>query len=286
VKVIDPVEALVGRREVALLDVPSVRRMADVLAVRTGEKSWVRTLVAGVDRFADLTGHRDLDGLLIEARADPTVAERALEDLANALDGLPDASVAGLAMGPKVWFRLNRVAVPWRPLPALRSRPPLAEEPPADRVVTLSMVGSGLHMSELLRLRVRDLGSLDADGWVVPDIDAEPLAVCYRRLRDASTERVTFLSFHARTAVLAHLEGRRLAGFEVGPSAPLVAGPRGRAATRATVATARRRSSELIRVGNRINVELCRSTGEFFRHWGLPGSRWVPSPDTDGGDPR
>jgi hypothetical protein len=49
------------------------------------------------------------------------------------------------------------------------------------------------------------------------------------------------------------------------------------------VAAARRRSNALIRAGSQLNVELCRTTGEFFRTWGLPGSRFVPVHDVDGG---
>jgi hypothetical protein len=32
----------------------------------------------------------------------------------------------------------------------------------------------------------------------------------------------------------------------------------------------------VIRSSSALNVELCRTTGEFFRTWGLPGSRFVP----------
>ena len=42
------------------------------------------------------------------------------------------------------------------------------------------------------------------------------------------------------------------------------------------LARARRRSNAIIRAGSNLNVELCRKTGEFFREWGLPGSRFVP----------
>jgi len=31
----------------------------------------------------------------------------------------------------------------------------------------------------------------------------------------------------------------------------------------------------LIRAGSEVNVTLCRTTGDFFREWGLPGSRFV-----------
>jgi hypothetical protein len=277
--VTDPASALAGRRERSLLELPSVARMATVLAERCREPSWVRTLVASLDRFRSLGGHDDLEALLAAARADPAVGDRALVSFASALDGQPDAAVAGLAMGAKVWFRLNGVPVAWRTLPAAVEARRLPEKglgDPAERLLVLAPIGSGLHLAELLRLRVGDLGSLDADGRLLPDPEAEPLAVSYTQRRGRTAERITFLSFPARTAVLEHLERRRLAGLDTGPAAPLVAGPDGRPAGRAAVARARRRSNAIIRAGSNLNVELCRKTGEFFREWGLPGSRFVP----------
>jgi hypothetical protein len=277
-----PAVALAGRRELHLLELPSVARMAGVLAERCREPSWVRTLVAALDRFGQLTGQLDLEALLAAARADPAVADRSLAALARALDGQPDAAVAGLAMGPKVWFRLNGVPVAWRPLPAAtaaRRLPEAGLRDPGERVLVLAPIGSGLHLAELQRVRVGDLGSLDADGQVLPEPAAEPLAVRYRQLRGRPAERVTFLSFAARAAVLDDLERRRSAGIDTGPGAPLVAGPDGRPAGRATVARARRRANAVIRAGSNVNVDLCRKTGEFFREWGLPGSRFTPVPE-------
>jgi hypothetical protein len=276
---IDPARALAGRRERALLELPSVGQMAAVLAERCREPSWVRALVASLDRFRLLSGHHDLEALLAAARADPRVADRSLAAFAAALDGQPDAAVAGLAMGPKVWFRLGGVPVPWRPLPtavAARNLPEAGLPDPADRVLVLAPIGSGLHLAELLRLEVGDLGSLDAGGRLLPDPEAEPLAVRYQQRRGRPVERITFLSFAARGAVLDHLAGRRLAGVDTGPRSPLVAGPDGRPASRAAVARARRRANAIIRTGSNLNVELCRKTGEFFREWGLPGSRFTP----------
>jgi hypothetical protein len=277
-----PAVALAGRRELHLLELPSVARMAGVLAERCREPSWVRTLVAALDRFGQLTGQLDLEALLAAARADPAVADRSLAALARALDGQPDAAVAGLAMGPKVWFRLNGVPVAWRPLPAAtaaRRLPEAGLRDPGERVLVLAPIGSGLHLAELQRVRVGDLGSVDADGQVLPEPAAEPLAVRYRQLRGRPAERVTFLSFAARAAVLDDLERRRSAGIDTGPGAPLVAGPDGRPAGRATVARARRRANAVIRAGSNVNVDLCRKTGEFFREWGLPGSRFTPVPE-------
>ena len=277
----DPARALAGRRERSLLELPTVARMAAVLAERCREPSWVRTLVASLDRFRSLGGHDDLEALLAAARADPTVADRALVSFAAALDGQPDAAVAGLAMGAKVWFRLNGVPVAWRPLPAAvaaRRLPEAGLSDPAQRVLVLAPIGSGLHLAELLRVRVGDLGSLDADGRLVPDPEAEPLAVRYTQRRGRKAERITFLTFVARTAVLEHLAGRRAGGLDTGPSAPLIAGADGRPIGPSELARARRRSNAIIRAGSNLNVDLCRKTGEFFREWGEPGSRFRPVP--------
>src|SRR5919109_4234165 len=109
-----------GRRESALLALPSVQRMADVLAARCREQSWVRTSVASLERFRALAGYDDREALLTRARSEPAEAERALGSFAAALERMPHAptesQVAALAMGPKIWFRLNGVAIPWRPL--------------------------------------------------------------------------------------------------------------------------------------------------------------------------
>jgi hypothetical protein len=286
---VDADRALLGRREAGLLGLPSVRRMAEVLAVRCREGSWVRTLVAALDRFRVLTGTANLEDLLQAARAEVGVAEEALVGFARMLDGHPDAAVAGLAMGPKVWFRLNGVTVAWRPLPAsaaARRLPEQAIPDAGERVVLLGPVGSGLHLSELLRLRVGDLGSLDEHGGLVADPQAEPLAVGYQQLRNhAGIGRITFLSFPARQAVLEHLERRRRAGLDTGPTSPLICGADGQPTSHASVVRARRRANAIIRTGSALNVELCRTTGAFFRQWGLPGSRFTPTPTaTQGGE--
>jgi hypothetical protein len=276
--VTDPAVALAGRRERSLLELPSVGRMAAVLAERCREPSWVRTLVASLDRFRSLGGH-DLEELLAAARADPPLADRAMGGFARALDGQPDAAVAGLGMGAKVWFRLNGVPVAWRPLPSAavaRRLPEGGLADPVERLLVLAPIGSGLHLAELLRLRVGDLGSLDADGGLLPDPEAEPMAVGYQQRRGRRAERLTFLSFPARTAVVEHLERRRRQELDAGPEALLVAGPDGRPAGRAEIDRARRRSNAIIRAGSNLNVDLCRKTGEFFREWGEPGSRFTP----------
>jgi hypothetical protein len=92
--------------------------------------------------------------------------------------------------------------------------------------VLLAMIGSGLYLAELLRVRLGDLGSLGPDGELLADLEAEPLAVRFDHRRGV-------------------------------------------------VASARQRATNLIRTGNQLNAELCRTTGEFFRSWGLPGARFT-----------
>lgn len=254
---------------------PSVAHMVEVLERCCREPSWIRTLVPALDRFATLTGVDDLEGLIAAARRDPTVADASLLALSQALDGHPDTAVASLAMGPKVWFRLNGVDVAWRPLPARTGRPPPASNTSDDRLVLLALIGSGLYLAELLRVRLADLGSLDADGGIVGDPAAEPLAVRFEQRRGRVAERITFLSFAARQAVLDDIARRRALGWDVGPDAPLVVAVDGRPASVASASSARRRANDLIRASNRMNVDLCRATGEFFRAWGMPGSRFT-----------
>jgi hypothetical protein len=276
-------DILAGRRERALLAWPSVRRMAELLAARCREPSWVRTSVASLERFRTLTGHHDLEALLERARTEPAAAERALGAFASALTGATASQVAGLAMGPKIWFRVNGVMVPWRPLPGVLAPPSLRGAEPAalDRLVLLALIGSGLHLAELLRLRIGDVGSLDMAGRVIPEVDAEPLAVQHTPRRGRSGERITFLTYQARQVLLADLTRRANAGQSIGREAPLLVQSDGSAATRASVARARRLNAALIRSGNAINVELCRTTGDFFRAWGLPGSRFVGPEELD-----
>ena len=268
---------LAGRREGDLLAFPSVRRMTDILSQRCREPSWVRTSVASLERFRTMTGYADLEALREQALAEPALAEQALARFALALADYTDIQVSALAMGAKLWFRLNGIAVPWRPLGGKISPALLSATDPlgAERVILLALIGSGLQLAELLRLRMGDIGSLDSEGRLVPDIEADPLAVQFTPRRGRQIERITFLTYQARQALLASLEQSIPDGDAMQLDAPLITQADGSPATNASVARARRRSQSLIRAGSEVNVTLCRTTGDFFREWGLPGSRFV-----------
>ena len=263
-------QILQGRREGDLLTFPSVGRMADILSQRCREHSWVRTSVASLDRFRTMTGHEDLEALLEQARVTPTLAEQALADFASALNGYTDIQVSALAMGAKLWFRFNGVDVPWRPLAGRVSTPVLAlsDQQETERVILLGLIGSGLRLAELLRLRVGDIGSLDGEGQLIPDVEADPLAVRFTPRRGKPIERITFLTYQARQAILSSLAQR--GDHSLDPEAPLLVQQR----NRASIDQARQRSRSLIQAGSDANVAVCRVTGDFFREWGLPGSRF------------
>jgi len=269
-------QVLAGRREGELLAFPSVQRMANILAERCREESWVRTSVASLDRFRTTTGHSDLEALLQQAIAEPVVAEQALIAFATAMAGYTESQISGLAMGAKIWFRLNGVAVPWRPLAGIASPPalPTTDQQGVEHVILLALIGSGLRLAELLRLRLGDAGSLDSEGRLIPDIEADPLAVQFIPHRGKQTQRITFLMYQARQALLASLEQSTAAGKPLDLAMPLVAQSDGSKVTSASVKRARRRSKSLIRATSETNVALCRATGDFFREWGLPGSHF------------
>ena len=261
--------ALVGRREAALLEEPSVAAVAQLLVRRVREPAvWVRAAVTTLERFRREIAEGDLPELLRAGRADPAVAELSLRRLAARHDGLTGGQLAALAFGPRLWWTTSGVPVPWRPLSTAEGRVPMPgrDTDPDLRLLLLAVLGSGASETELLGVRVADAGRLDAEGRLVPDLDAEPLAVRYRDERDGR-EHVTFLSFEARAAVRDRLAG---AGVPE-PGQPLLL-PEARHA--ATSDRLRATSAALIGAGNDVNVSLCRATGDFFRAWGMPGARF------------
>jgi hypothetical protein len=260
-------QILQGRREGELLAFPSVAHMAEILSQRCREPSWVRTSVASLERFRTMTGNLDLEALRERALAEPIVAEQALASFASMLASYTDIQVSGLAMGPKLWFRFNGIAVPWRPLPgmAIPSALAIPSQPGADQIILLALIGSGLRLAELLRLRIGDIGSLDSEGHLIPDVEADPLAVQFVPRRGKPVERITFLTYQTRQVLLTSLKQRFATEQALDLEAPLIV---------SSAVQARQRSRSLIRAGNEVNVALCQATGNFFREWGLPGSRF------------
>jgi hypothetical protein len=239
--------------------------------------------VSTLDRFRVEAASGRLSPALAAARHDPTAAEDRIREWVTRDPAVTDTQAAALAFGPKLWLRANGVPVPWRPLggaPAPTRNAAHGDRPRAldnaARPLLLALAGSGMSAGELLTLRVRDAGSMDENGGLQPDLDAEPLAVRYR-VDGERTPRLAFLSYEARAAVQAALSDRGGAGQE--PSARLIGGP----PAEALLERARTRNEQLIAAGNDVNVATCRATGEFFRAWGLPGSRFSQQRQTSEG---
>ena len=249
--------ALRGRRELQLLEEPSVLAMAQLLVERCRDAApWVRAAVATLNEQTRQVG-------LTRWRADPAEADRSLQRLARRHDGLSAGQMASLSFGPKLWWTVAGVPVTWRPLSQGGGPRPLPSVQSGVRLLLLSVIGSGATQDELRAVRVADAGSLDAAGHIAPDLQAEPLAVTYR---DVAGEHLTFLSYEARQALL-DLRA------SLGPSGPddlLLPAKDAAEASTAALAT----GSALIGAGNDVNVTLCRATGDFFRSWGMPGARF------------
>lgn len=263
-------EALRDRRESALLALPSVRHTAELVASRCREPSWVRRVVTTLDRFQRLAGVADLETLRHDSRRDLGVAWSALQRFTAALDGLGPEQVAELAFGARLWLRTNGVLVPLRPLvdgaPAAVPAQLRPGSGPVARTAlpTLVLLGSGLTAQELRTVRLGDLGGVDEQLRLAPDLRAEPMAL---RFREAETGRefLTFLSLAAREAVLARV--RELGGPERADARAPLLRPN-------DLDRAAERDRALIGAGNDVNVALCRTTGDFFRTWGMPGARF------------
>jgi metal-sulfur cluster biosynthetic enzyme len=269
------VAALAGRREFALLSQPSVARLVRLLARRCrSPEPVIRAAVSTLDRFRVEAAASRLSPVLAVARNDPRAAEDRLREWVTRDPAVTDSQAAALAFGPKLWLRANGVPVRWRPLggapaptrnAARGDRPRALDE--AARPLLLALAGSGMSADELLTVRVGDAGSMDEEGGVQPDLSAEPLAIRYKP-DDGRTPRLAFLSYEARAAVHAALSDRD--GADQDPSARLIGG----LPAAALLERARTRHQQLIAAGNDVNVATCRATGEFFRVWGEPGSRF------------
>jgi hypothetical protein len=270
--------ALRDRREAGLLSLPSVARMAEVLAEQCRETSWVRLAVSTLDRFrAACVGEpQQLEVLLALARDEPETAMSALARFAACVSRYTASQVEALAFGTKVWLALEGVAVTWRPLRNdLQSAGPFGTRVRGDlKLVLQAMIGSGLALQELVAVRLGDVGVLIANGDVAPDVLASPLAIRYTPLEAPETRRLTFLPFHAQAELAASLARRAAAGESLEAGAPLIGDGSGGPADQSILGAARLHHERLIAAGNDVNVATCRATGDFFRVWGMPGGRY------------
>lgn len=273
---------LKNRRELALLELPSVMRVAEILAERVRRPDvWIRNSVTTIDRFGREVCDGDLEGTLAVCLQDAMSAELLLEKYRALHAGLTNVQMAALMFGPKLWFAFNGVEFVWDEGYAERPRIHIANSAKGDfdpevRLFMLSLIGTGLNFDELATIRIKDAGSLDSSGNLVPDLRSNPLAL---EFDTEEGRRITFLGEEARASLVDTLAGRDVASDEE----PLIA-PADTFEELRAVAEARGKST--IASNSRVDRVLCSTVGKFFLEWGIPGRNFyaengLPNPYDD-----
>jgi len=258
---------LKNRRELALLELPSVMRVAEILAERVRRPDvWIRNSVTTIDRFGREVCDGDLEGTLAVCLQDSMSAELLLEKYRALHVDLSNVQMAALMFGPKLWFALNGVEFVWDEGYAERPRIHIANSAkgdfdPAVRLFMLSLIGTGLNFDELATIRIKDAGSLDSSGNLVPDLRSNPLAL---EFETEEGRRITFLGEEARASLVDSLAGRDITSNEEPLIAPADTFEELRAAAEA-------RGKSTIASNSRVDRVLCSTVGRFFLEWGIPG---------------
>jgi hypothetical protein len=271
--------SLKNRREIILLEDPTVLKMASVLAERVRKPDvWIRSAVTTLDRFSREVCDGDLSQALAAGQEDPFTAEVLLQKYLYLHQDLTSIQTAALLFGPKLWWTINNVQIPWSSRYLTSPKFHIANSKngdfnPTTRLLMLSLLGTGLTFEEVASIKVKDAGSLDSDGRLVPNIESDPLAMEY----DTSEgRRITFLGEEARSSLVTLIKERApkaedplFAKWEDFENFKNKADIRGKA---------------LIETVNDVNVTLCKTVGDFFLEWGIPGRNFykengLPTPE-------
>lgn len=274
-----------NRREIALLDLPSVMRVGEILAQRVRRPDvWIRNAVTTLDRFQREVCNGDLEGTLHVCLQEPMSAELLLENYRRVHSDLTNIQMAALLFGPKLWLAFNGVEFVWDEGYAERPRVHVANSAkgdfdPATRLFMLSLIGTGLNFDELATIRIKDAGSLDGSGKLVPNLRSNPLAV---EFDTDEGRRITFFGEEARASLMEALEGREFTEEE-----PLVAPI---ASFDALREAAEAMGKSTIASNSRVDRMLCSTVGSFFLKWGIPGRNFyaengLPNPYEDKSNP-
>jgi hypothetical protein len=257
---------LKNRRELSLLEVPSVMRVASILAERTRKPDfWIRSAVTTLDRFSREVCDGDLEAALKAGQADPLTAELLNQKYLQMHQELTTVQLASLILGPKLWWTFNGVEVPWVKQFTDVPRAHIANSTKRDfdptvRLLMLSLVGTGLTFEELENIKVKDSGSLDKDGNLVENPLSDPLVL---QVETEEGPRITFLGEEAREALSHQIAVRNPKSED-----PLFADAED---FKRFMEHAEARGKSIIDTVNDVNVTLCKTVGDFFLEWGIPG---------------
>jgi hypothetical protein len=244
-------------------------RVACILAERTRKPDiWIRSAVTTLDRFSREVCDGDLEAALKAGQADPLTAELLNQKYLQMHQDLTSVQLAALILGPKLWWAFHGVDVPWVKQFTSVPRPHIANSKKGDfdpvvRLLMLSLVGTGLDFEELEKIKVKDAGSLDIDGNIVENPYSDPLVL---QFETKEGPRITFLGEEAREALHQQL---------------LIRNPKSEDSLFADAADFKRfmehaatRAESIIETVNGVNSELCKTVGDFFLEWGLPGRNY------------
>ena len=261
--------SLKNRRELSLLEIPSVMRVACILAERTRKPDiWIRSAITTLDRFSREVCDGDLEAALKAGQADPLTAELLNQKYLQMHQDLTSVQLAALILGPKLWWAFHGVDVPWVKQFTSVPRPHIANSKKGDfdpvvRLLMLSLVGTGLDFEELEKIKVKDAGSLDIDGNIVENPYSDPLVL---QFETKEGPRITFLGEEAREALHQQLAIRNPKSED-----PLFADA---ADFKRFMEHAATRAESIIETVNGVNSELCKTVGDFFLEWGIPGRNY------------
>jgi hypothetical protein len=271
--------SLKNRREIVMLEDPTVLTVASILAERMRKPDvWIRNAVTTLDRFSREVCDGDLGQALAAGQRDPFTAEVLLQKYLYLHQDLTSIQTAALMFGPKLWFTMNNVQIPWSSRFLAGPKFHIANSKkgdfnPTTRLLMLSLLGTGLTFEEVASIRVKDAGSLDSVGNLVPNLESDPLALEYET---AEGRRITFLGEEARASLVTVIKERN-----VQPDDLLFAEKKDFEdfKTKADI-----RGKALIETVNDVNVTLCKTVGDFFLEWGIPGRKFykengLPTPE-------
>jgi hypothetical protein len=257
---------LKNRRELSLLEIPSVMRVAAILAERTRKPDfWIRSAVTTLDRFSREVCDGDLESALKAGQADPLTAELLNQKYLQMHQDLTSVQLASLILGPKLWWTFNGVQVPWVKQFTTVPRSHIANSTkrdfdPTTRLLMLSLVGTGLTFEDVEVIKVKDSGSLDIDGNLVENPYSDPLVL---QVQTEEGPRITFLGEEAREALSIQLAERNPKSDDL-----LFANEED---FKRFMGHAEARGKAIIETVNDVNVTLCKTVGDFFLEWGIPG---------------
>jgi hypothetical protein len=257
---------LKNRRELSLLEIPSVMRVAAILAERTRKPDfWIRSAVTTLDRFSREVCDGDLESALKAGQADPLTAELLNQKYLQMHQDLTSVQLASLILGPKLWWTFNGVQVPWVEQFTTVPRSHIANSTkrdfdPTTRLLMLSLVGTGLTFEDVEVIKVKDSGSLDIDGNLVENPYSDPLVL---QVQTEEGPRITFLGEEAREALSIQLAERNPKSDDL-----LFANEED---FKRFMGHAEARGKAIIETVNDVNVTLCKTVGDFFLEWGIPG---------------